>query len=109
MTCKYEVIELLRRTNVPITTPYQLNYYAVPVLVDEKPRNVIIHIDSNDITKMNYENVNAEYLAQRIVSISKKCRPFGVEKIAILTICIRKNAKFNKIIEEVNYLISNVI
>ena len=47
------------------------------MLVDEKPRNVIIHIDSNDITKMNYENVNAEYLTQRIVSISKKCRPFG--------------------------------
>ena len=32
-----------------------------------------------------------------------------VDKIAILTISIRKNAKFNKIIEEVNYLISNVI
>ena len=47
------------------------------MLVDEKPRNVIIHIDSNDITKMNYENVNAEYLTQRIVSISNKCRPFG--------------------------------
>ena len=42
------------------------------MLVDEKPRNVIIHIDSNDTTKMNYENVNAEYLTQRTVSISKK-------------------------------------
>ena len=39
---------------------YQLDYYVVPVLVDEKPNNVVIHIGSNDITKFNYNNVNVK-------------------------------------------------
>ena len=38
----------------------QLDYYVVPLLVDEKPDNVVIHIGSNDITKFNYNNVNVE-------------------------------------------------
>ena len=44
----------------------QLDYYVVPLLVDEKPDNVVIHIGSNDITKFNYNNVNAEELAQEL-------------------------------------------
>ena len=38
----------------------QSDYYEVPMLVDEKPNNIVIHIGSNDITKLNYNNVNAE-------------------------------------------------
>ena len=32
---------------------------ALPVLLDEKPNNVIMHIGSNDITKFNYNSINA--------------------------------------------------
>ena len=38
----------------------QLDYYPVPMLVDEKPNNVIIHIGSNDITKLNYHTISAD-------------------------------------------------
>ena len=40
--------------------------------MDEKPESIILHIVSNDITKINYDNVNAEDLGQRIVNIAKK-------------------------------------
>ena len=50
-TCKYKAIGLLD--------------------VDEKLKTVIIHMSSNDITKINYENVSAEDLAQEIVNIVK--------------------------------------
>ena len=51
----------------------QLDYYVVPTSVDEKPESIILHIGSNDITKTNYDNVNAEDLGQGIVNIAKKC------------------------------------
>ena len=47
-------------------------YSVVPVLVDEKPDNVVIHIGSNDITKFCYNNVNAEELTHRIINIGLK-------------------------------------
>ena len=31
----------------------QLHYYVVPMLVDDKPNNVVIQIGSNEITKSN--------------------------------------------------------
>ena len=48
----------------------QLDYYVVPLLVDEKPDNVVIDIGSNDIMKFNYNNVNAEELDHRILILA---------------------------------------
>ena len=75
----------------------------VPTLVDEKSATIILNIGSNDITETNYENFNAEDLGQRIVNIAKKCRLFGVNKIATPSILMRK-----KIIKKVNEEISSM-
>ena len=40
----------------------QLDYYVVQTLADKSSDSVMIHIDSNDITKSNYNNVNVEDL-----------------------------------------------
>ena len=57
-----------------------------PVLVDEKPNNVVIHIGSNYITKFSYNNVNAEEIAYRIINIGLKSRSYGVSNIAVSSI-----------------------
>ena len=66
------------------------------------PESIILHIGSNDITKTNYDNFNAEDLAQQIVNIAKKCKSFGVNNIAISSIVMRKNMSISKIIKKVN-------
>ena len=38
----------------------QLDFYSIPMLVDEKANTTIIHIGSKDITKSNYHTVNAD-------------------------------------------------
>ena len=84
----------------------QLDYYVVPLLlVDEKPDNVVIHIGSNDITKFNYNNVNAEELAHRIINIGLKCRSYGVSNIAVSSIL--KRSSFNT--NQVTYQINNIL
>ena len=44
----------------------QLNYYIVPILVDETPQTIVIHIGSNDITKIT---MNVQNLAQGIIKV----------------------------------------
>ena len=76
--------------------------------MDEKPESIILPIGSNDITKTNYDNVDAEDLAQGIVNIAKKYRSFGVNNIEISSILIRKNESINKRIKKVNEDISRM-
>ena len=52
----------------------QLNYYIVLTLVAETPYTVLIHIGSNDITKMNSKTINVQDLAQGIIDIRLKCK-----------------------------------
>ena len=80
----------------------QLDHYVLPVLVDEKPQTVVIHIGSNDITKFNYHDVDVNDLANRILQIGLKCRYYGVESIAISSVLVRNHNNLNKLIREVN-------
>ena len=74
----------------------QLDYYANPTLVDEQPNTVIVHIGSDDITKLNYSKVDVEDCAQRIINAGKKCKSYGVNNIAISSILVRKNHEVMK-------------
>ena len=85
-----------------------MDYYVVLTLVDEKPGSIQLNIGSNDINKTNYDHVNAEDLAQRIVNIGKKCRSCAVNKIANSSILMRKNVIIKKIIKKVNKEISSI-
>ena len=67
----------------------QLNHYVIPVLVDDKPLTVVIHIGSNDIAKFNYHDVDLNYLPDRILQIGLNFRYYGVESIAIASVPLR--------------------
>ena len=80
----------------------QLDHYVIPVLFDEKHQTVVILIGSNDITKFNYHNVDVNDLGNRILQIELKCRYYGVESIATLSVFVRNDNNLNKLILEVN-------
>ena len=50
--------------------------YVVRTSVDETPRAVVIHVSSNDITKMNYKTINVQDLAQGIIDTGLKCKSY---------------------------------
>ena len=83
----------------------ELGYYVVPVLVDEKLSNVVIHIGSNGITKFNYNNLNAGELAHRIINIGLKCISYGVNIISISSILKRNSFHINQVIYQVNNIL----
>ena len=80
----------------------QLDHYVIPVLIDEKPQTVVMHIGSNDITKFNYHDVDVNDLANRILQIRLKCRYDGVESIALSSVLVRNDNNLNKLIRGVN-------
>ena len=67
----------------------QLNCYIVLTLVDETPQTAVIHIGSNDITKINYKTMNVQDLAQGIIDIGLMCKSYGVSRIAIIFTILR--------------------
>ena len=73
------------------------------MLVDEKPNNTIIHIESNDIKNSNYHALNADELAKGMVNIKLKCKYYDVGQIAISSILPRSNNDLNKVIKQVNF------
>ena len=78
------------------------------MLVDEKPNTTIIHIGSNDITKLNYHTINADELAKAIVNIGLKCKFYAVGQIAISSILARSNNNLNKVIKQVNFSLKSL-
>ena len=68
----------------------------------------MLNIGSDDINKRNYDNVNPEDLAQRIINNAKKCSSFGVSFIATSSILMRKNVSINKTIKKVSKEISSM-
>lgn len=53
------------------------------MLIDEKPNNLIIYVESNDKAKFNCTRVNGEELAYRIKNISSKYRSYRVSAIEV--------------------------
>ena len=90
------------------TKTNQLDYYVVPMLVDNKPINLVIQIESNEITKSNYNNVNADELSHRIINIGLKCRSYGVSKIAFSCISKKRNLNINQLIYQVNNILNRL-
>ena len=68
------------------------------MLVDEKPHTTIIHIGPSDITKLNYCTINPDELTKGTVNIKLKCKYYGVNQIAVLSILARSNNDLSKVI-----------
>ena len=62
----------------------QLDYYVLPTLAEESPDSVEIHIGSNSITKSNYNNVNVEDLAKKVINIGVQCKAYNITILLIL-------------------------
>ena len=83
----------------------QLDCYVVPVLLYEKPDNVIIYIGSNEITKFNYNNVDAEELSNEFINNELKCRTNGLSNAAVSFILKRNSFNMNQVIYQLNRIL----
>ena len=83
----------------------QLDYYVVPVLLYEKPDTEIIYIGSNETTKFNYNNVDAEELTNEFINTELKRRTNGLSNAAVSFILKRNSFNMNQVIYQLNSIL----
>ena len=79
----------------------QLDHYILPLLVDDKPDAVIIHVGTNDILT----NANHKEIARTIIKIGLNCKIDGLNDVVIFSVLIKKNPNLNTSIRRVNDLL----
>ena len=62
----------------------RLGYFITPILEEDRPDILIIHIGSNYITHNTISNINAKGISKRIIDIGKKSLLHGVKEVIIL-------------------------
>ena len=65
-------------------TSKQLDHYIIPLLVDNKPDAVIIHVGTNDILY----NASYEDIARNIIKIGSNCKIHGANDVLISSILV---------------------
>ena len=81
----------------------QLNHYIAPLLVDDKPDAVIIHVGTNDV----FENANHEDIAH-IIKIGLECKKYGVNDIVISSVFVKRSPALNAIIRLANEMLCDL-
>ena len=85
----------------------RLDHYITPVLEEDQPDIVIIHVGCNDITYNSIENIDVNDLSNRLLDIGKKCKSYGVETVIFSSILAKKQIKLTKVIRQVNDILQD--
>ena len=78
-----------------------MKYHIIPMLKEQQPDIVILHIGSNNISFKNLK-INPLEIATSIVEIAQQCCSYNVNEIIISSITVKKSIRLTSIIREVN-------
>ena len=79
------------------TSTKDLEYYATPTLIEEKPDIVVICIDSNDTDFQQLRHNTVENIG-KYINNGQKCRESGVSNVIISSVLV----KLTKFIRQLN-------
>ena len=81
----------------------ELEHYIKPMLMNNKPDIVVIHIGTNDIDFRNVDNgAIVNNTAENIINIANLCKEYGINETVISSILPKKNMKLSKYIRQVS-------
>ena len=80
----------------------RLNHYITPILEEDRPDIVILHIGCNDITHRTIDNIDIKDISNQLIDIGKKCKSYGVKEVIFSSILVKKQVKLTQIIRQVN-------
>ena len=83
-------------------TTKRLKYYILPTFHEDQPDVVLLHIGSNDIDNQRKYKINTEKLTGDLIGVSRSCIDFGLKKVVISSILLKKNIALTRLIRQVN-------
>ena len=70
-----------------------MGHHVLPILKEDKPDSVLIHIGANDVNNHKLYAVSPEKLASDIIEIGHTCKSFNVKEVFISSVL-----RWNKVI-----------
>ena len=67
-------------------TTKRLGHHVLPILKEDKPDSVLIHIGTNDVNNHKLYAVSPENLASDIIEISHTCKSFNMKEVFISSV-----------------------
>ena len=80
----------------------RLDHFVTPILEEDRPDTVIIHVGSNDITHNTINNIDPKDISKRVIDIGKKSLLYGVKEVMTSSIFIKRQFKLTRITRQVN-------
>ena len=89
-------------------TTKRLGHHVLPILKEDKPDSVLIHIGTNDVNHHNLYAVSPEKLASDIIQIGRTCKAFNVKEVFIPSVLCRKEVILSSRIDRTNELLNKL-
>ena len=70
-------------------TTKRLGHHVLPILKEDKPYSVLMHVGTNDVNNHNLYAVSPEKLASGIIEIGRTCKSFNVKEVFISSVLCR--------------------
>ena len=80
----------------------------MPILKEDKPDSVLIHIGTNDINNHKLYAVSSEKLASDIIEIGRTCKSFNVKELFVTSVLCQKEAILSNQINCTNELLNKL-
>ena len=78
----------------------------MPILEEDKPDSMLIHIGTNDLNNHNLYAVSPEKLASDIIEIGRTCKVFNVKEVFISSVLCRNEVILPNQINRTNKLLN---
>ena len=82
----------------------QMETYVKPIIQDDTPDVVILHIGCNDISN---KNMSANDIAEGIINIGRYCKEHNVNNVTISSLICRSQKHFQHRVNAVNTMLMN--
>ena len=77
-------------------TTKRLGHHVLPILKEDKPYSVLMHVGTNDVNNHNLYAVSPEKLASGIIEIGRTCKSFKVKEVFISSVLCRNEVILSK-------------
>ena len=89
-------------------TTKRLGHHVLPILKEDKPDSVLIHIGTNDVNNHKLYAVSPEKLASGIIEIGRTCKSFNVKEVFISSVLCRNEVILSNQINRTNELLNKL-
>ena len=89
-------------------TTKRLGHHVLPILKEDKPDSVLIHIGTNDVNNHKLYAVSPEKLASDIIKIGRTCKSFNVKEVFVSSVLWRNEVILSNQINRTNELLNKI-